>query len=251
VAAGEVDEVYQDDELPCSFNIDPNSALNSLLSDVNDVTVPEQRKQALRKKRSVRYWTFFIFHIIFLLYHIAFFIFLSYHVFDEYSLVLVLNNMSKKLKSAVKKLFGGKSWAGMVDTLFHDPSTTTSQWAEIMKHIDPSLVGRTVCFQRDEAILLFSYHFAIWIYWFLFIPFFRMRRVWGNKRRWSMRVGVGLRGWGLEESSDGGHDKEEERHEEGHEDSAGLDDKWVGVMGLLQDLHPHTDLGGATSFTLL
>jgi hypothetical protein len=42
--AGGVDEVYQDDELPRSFNIDPGSVLNSLLSDTNDVTVPEQRK---------------------------------------------------------------------------------------------------------------------------------------------------------------------------------------------------------------
>jgi hypothetical protein len=50
VTAGEVDEIYQDDELPCSFNIDPDSTLNSLLGDVNDVIVPEQRKQALRKK---------------------------------------------------------------------------------------------------------------------------------------------------------------------------------------------------------
>jgi hypothetical protein len=50
VTAGEVDEVYQDDELPCSFNIDPDSTLNSLLGDANDVIVPEQRKQALRKK---------------------------------------------------------------------------------------------------------------------------------------------------------------------------------------------------------
>jgi hypothetical protein len=25
----------------------------------------------------------------------------------------------------------------------------------------------------------------------------------------------------------------------------------MGVMGLLQDLHPHTDLGATTSFTLL
>jgi hypothetical protein len=40
VPAGEVDEVYQDDELPCSFNIDPELALNSLLDDANDVTVP-------------------------------------------------------------------------------------------------------------------------------------------------------------------------------------------------------------------
>jgi hypothetical protein len=60
----------------------------------------------------------FIFHIIFLLYPITFFIFLSYYVFDEYSLVLVLNMMSRKLKSVTKKLFAGKSRAGMVDTLF-------------------------------------------------------------------------------------------------------------------------------------
>jgi hypothetical protein len=29
VAAREVDEVYQDDELPCSFNVDPDSTPNS------------------------------------------------------------------------------------------------------------------------------------------------------------------------------------------------------------------------------
>jgi hypothetical protein len=44
VSVGEVDEIYQDDEFPCSFNIDPKMALNSLLGDANDVTVPEQRK---------------------------------------------------------------------------------------------------------------------------------------------------------------------------------------------------------------
>jgi hypothetical protein len=44
--------VYQDDELPCSFNIDLDSALNFLLGDANDVTVLEQRKQALRKKET-------------------------------------------------------------------------------------------------------------------------------------------------------------------------------------------------------
>jgi hypothetical protein len=104
---------------------------------------------------------FFIFHIIFLLYPITFFIFLSYYVFDEYSLILVLNRMSKNLKSITKRLFGGKSRAGTADTLFQGCSTATSRRAEIMNHIDPSLVGRTVCFQRDEVILLFSYHFAI------------------------------------------------------------------------------------------
>jgi hypothetical protein len=44
VSAREVDEVYQDDELSCSFNIDPDLALNSLLGNANDLTVPEQRK---------------------------------------------------------------------------------------------------------------------------------------------------------------------------------------------------------------
>jgi hypothetical protein len=52
VLTREVDEVYQDDELTCSFNIDPNSALNSLPGDANDVTIPEQRKQTLRKKET-------------------------------------------------------------------------------------------------------------------------------------------------------------------------------------------------------
>jgi hypothetical protein len=41
VGVGEVDKVYQDDELPCSFNIDPDSALNSLLSDANVVRTKE------------------------------------------------------------------------------------------------------------------------------------------------------------------------------------------------------------------
>jgi hypothetical protein len=84
---------------------------------------------------------FFIFYIIFLLYHITNFIFLSHNVFDEYSLVLVLNRTSKKLKSVMKKLFGGKSRAGTPDTLFQCCSTTTSRRAEMMKYIDSSLVG--------------------------------------------------------------------------------------------------------------
>jgi hypothetical protein len=60
---------------------------------------------------------------------------------------------------------------------------------------------------------------------------------------------------GLEETSDGGQDSKEEddkeENEEGHEEGVGLDDEGVGVMGLLQDPHPHTGLGVATSFTLL
>jgi hypothetical protein len=51
-----------------------------------------------------------------------------------------------------------------------------------------------------------------------------------------------------------GHEEGEEGHEEGqegHEDSVGLYDEGVGVTGLLQDLHPHVELGLATSFALM
>jgi hypothetical protein len=48
---------------------------------------------------------------------------------------------------------------------------------------------------------------------------------------------------------DGGQDSEEE--EEGHEDGAGLYDEGVGVTDLLQDPHPHVELGLATSFAFL
>jgi hypothetical protein len=87
---------------------------------------------------------------------------ITYYVFHEYSLVLVLNRMSKKLKSAMKKLFGGKSMVGTVHTLFSGCSTAISWLAEMMKHMDSSLVGRTICFQRDEIIF------------FIFIPFCNM-----------------------------------------------------------------------------
>jgi hypothetical protein len=52
MGAREVDEVYQDDELPCSFNIDPNSALEYLLDDANDVTILEERIQEISKKKA-------------------------------------------------------------------------------------------------------------------------------------------------------------------------------------------------------
>jgi hypothetical protein len=55
VPAREVDEVYQDDELPYSFNIDLELELNSLLGDTNDVIVPEQRNKLLERKRNVIY----------------------------------------------------------------------------------------------------------------------------------------------------------------------------------------------------
>jgi hypothetical protein len=42
VPVGEVDEVYQDGELSCSFNMNSDLALNSLVGDANDVTLLEQ-----------------------------------------------------------------------------------------------------------------------------------------------------------------------------------------------------------------
>jgi hypothetical protein len=67
----------------------------------------------------------------------------------------------------------------------------------------------------------------------------------------------------LKETFDGGGQDSEEEHEEeeeeegheegeeGHEEGVGLDDERVGVTGLLQDPHPHTDLGVATLFAFL
>jgi hypothetical protein len=57
---------------------------------------------------------------------------------------------------------------------------------------------------------------------------------------------------GHEGTSDGGRQdsaKEEDEEEEEHEDDAGLYND--GVTGLLQDLHPHANLGVATLFVLL
>jgi hypothetical protein len=72
VPVGEVDEVYQDDQLPCSFNINPNLALNSLVGDANDVTLPEQRKQTLRKIKKCK-----IFNILYILYYVIYIILCS------------------------------------------------------------------------------------------------------------------------------------------------------------------------------
>jgi hypothetical protein len=88
VVAREVDEVYQDDELSCSFNIDPDSTLNSLLGDANDVTVLEQRKQALRKKKrkilNVLYISYYVLYISYYILSISYYIrYISSYVFDE------------------------------------------------------------------------------------------------------------------------------------------------------------------------
>jgi hypothetical protein len=124
VPVGEVDEVYQDDELSFSFNINPDLALNSLVGDANDVTLPEQRKQTLRKTKKCK-----ILNILYISYYVIYFLYyvlyISYYVFDEYSLVLVLNRISKRLKSITKKLFGGKSSTTLpTDILFQGCSTT-------------------------------------------------------------------------------------------------------------------------------
>jgi hypothetical protein len=89
--AGEVDEIYQDDELSCSFNIDPDSTLNSLLNDANDVTVPEERKH---KIFNILYISYFVLIILYYILAILYYVFyIPYYVLDEYSLVLVLNRM--------------------------------------------------------------------------------------------------------------------------------------------------------------
>jgi hypothetical protein len=82
VEVGEVDEVYEDNELPSSFNIDPKSALGSLPGDANDVTVPKETEHQISKKNKCRIFNilvfdimFFIFHINFLLFHMMFLIF--------------------------------------------------------------------------------------------------------------------------------------------------------------------------------
>jgi hypothetical protein len=72
VLAREVDEVYQDDELPSSFNIDPDSALNSLLGNANDVIVPKQMKQTLRKKKKCK-----ILNILYISYYV---LYISYYI---------------------------------------------------------------------------------------------------------------------------------------------------------------------------
>jgi hypothetical protein len=126
VSDGELDEDYQDDELPCSFNINPNLVLNSLVSDANDVTLPEQRKQTLRntKKRKILNILYILYYVTYILYYV---LYISYYVFDEYSLVLILNRMSKRLKSVTKKLFGGKSSSRALstDTIFQGCSTAS------------------------------------------------------------------------------------------------------------------------------
>jgi hypothetical protein len=119
----------------------------------------------------------------------------------------------------------------------------------MLKHMDPSLVH-------------------VFQHLFIFIPFSNMNLLTSlhsifqheeSLRREEEVEATGLEeeveDIGLEEDLDenrGQDSKEEEDEgEEGHEDGVGLHDEGVGVTGLLQDPHPHTELGLATSFALL
>jgi hypothetical protein len=66
------------------------------------------------------------------------------------------------LDKIMKKLFGGKSSsrALSMDTLFQGCNTASRHRAEMMRHIDPSLVGSSTRSQRDEVTFSFSYHFS-------------------------------------------------------------------------------------------
>jgi hypothetical protein len=47
----QVDEVFQKEDLPTSFHIDPVPALDSLVADTNDLTFPKRRRrQPVRRK---------------------------------------------------------------------------------------------------------------------------------------------------------------------------------------------------------
>jgi hypothetical protein len=72
--------------------------------------------------------------------------------------VLVFNRMLKKLKAVMKKLFRRKCMTEPEDTLFRGSTLGSSMRDEILKHIDLTLVGRTICYQRSEVTLIFSYH---------------------------------------------------------------------------------------------
>jgi hypothetical protein len=79
VSDGAIDEVYQDDELPCSFNINPDLALNSLVGDTNDVTLYEQRKLTLRNtnKRKILNILYILYYVTYILYYV---LYISYYV---------------------------------------------------------------------------------------------------------------------------------------------------------------------------
>jgi hypothetical protein len=85
VPVEEVDEVYQDDELSCSFNINLYLALNSLVGDANDVTLPEQRKQTLRKTKkhkilNILHISYYVIYILYYVLYISYYVFMNTHL---------------------------------------------------------------------------------------------------------------------------------------------------------------------------
>jgi hypothetical protein len=50
-----VDEIYQEEELPTSFVIEPGAALDSLVGDGADVTILQKWKQQSLKKKTTRW----------------------------------------------------------------------------------------------------------------------------------------------------------------------------------------------------
>ena len=48
---GEIDEVYQDEELPASFVVEPGPGLDNLVGDIDDIQAPEKRKRNPIKKK--------------------------------------------------------------------------------------------------------------------------------------------------------------------------------------------------------
>jgi hypothetical protein len=94
--------------LSCSFNIDPNSALESLLSDANDVIVLEERVYELSKKKKRKIFnvldiSYYVLCILYYVIDISYYFFdisyyvlnISYYVLTTHSLVLVFSKMSK------------------------------------------------------------------------------------------------------------------------------------------------------------
>jgi hypothetical protein len=47
----QVDEVFQEEDLPTSFHIDPTPALDSLVGDINNLTFPKRRRGQLVRRR--------------------------------------------------------------------------------------------------------------------------------------------------------------------------------------------------------
>jgi hypothetical protein len=50
----QVDEVFQEDELPSSFDIDSAPALDSLGGDLNDIILPQKRKREQKRRNNTR-----------------------------------------------------------------------------------------------------------------------------------------------------------------------------------------------------